>query len=403
MEVDGPLAVPDAVPQRIPIRRAVDTPRPPRFYDTLLHALSALGEGVAVLEGESFLYVNEALARMVGHEVAAMLSSGFSVRMLFAPENREMMDERLRRRMNGDLPEDHYEAVLVRRDGERVHVEISVRALRRDASGLRFAVLRDITGRKRAEDELARARKEVAESEKLAALGTLVSGLAHEVRTPLVYVQNSAQVLRQRVERLARGEAAASDVLPTVEACVRDIEEGVDRINRLVRDLARYTRLPVNDMVDAPLDEVVSDALRLWRGAHPGSSVEIVERLECTPLVRLDRAKVQQIVLNLLQNAAEAMAQGGAIVVHTEAMPQAARLVVTDEGVGIPVERRDRIFDPLYTTKPEGMGLGLSIVRRIVEMHRGSIVCESAPGVGTTFVVTLPTRQDRSDLAGSAV
>lgn len=393
MEVDGPLAAPDALPQRIPIRRAADPPQPPRFYNTLLHALSALGEGVAVLEGETFLYVNEAMARMVGHDVSTMLSSSFSVRQLFAPENREMMEERLQRRINGELPEDHYEAVLVRRDGERVHVEISVRALRRDASGLRFAVLRDITARKRAEEELARVRKEVAESEKLAALGTLVSGLAHEVRTPLVYVQNSAHVLRRRVEGLAREETTAEASLATIETCVRDIEEGVDRINRLVRDLARYTRLPVNDMVDGPLDEVVADALRLWRGAHPGSSIEIVERLEATPSARLDRAKVQQVVLNLLQNAAEAMPAGGAIVVRTEAVPAGARLVVTDEGVGIPIETRDRIFDPLYTTKPEGMGLGLSIVRRIVELHRGTIHCESAPGIGTTFIVTLPAQQ----------
>jgi PAS domain S-box-containing protein len=379
----------DRPAQRIPIRRASDGRQPPRFYDTLPNALSALGEGVAVLEGESFLYANEAFARMVGYEPRDLLTPTFSVRQLFAPENREMMEERLQRRLTGVAPEDRYEAILVRRDGVRVHVEVSVRALRMDQSGLRFAVVRDITGRKRAQEELTRIRKEVAESEKLAALGTLVSGLAHEVRTPLVYVQNSAHLLRQRVERMADGREQAAEALPKVDECLREIEEGVDRINRLVRDLGRYTRLPVNDKIPSSLDGVVADAIRLWRGAHPGSSVDLVERLEPTPEVDLDRAKIQQVVLNLLQNAAEAMPGGGAIIVRTEALPQGARLVVADSGSGIAPEVRERIFDPLYSTKPEGMGLGLSIVRRIVELHRGSIVCESVPDAGTTFTVTL--------------
>ena len=390
MEVD--LSSGSGLPQRIPVRtkQAPELARPPRFYDTLLNALSALGEGVAVLEGEAFLYVNEAFASMVGHDAHAMLSPTFSVRQLFAPENRDMMEERLQRRLAGDEPEDHYEAILVRQDGERVHVEVSVRSLRRDASGLRFAVLRDITSRKRAEEELARARKEVAESEKLAALGTLVSGLAHEVRTPLVYVQNSAHVLRRRVDRLAKGESTAAETLPDIEACVAEIEEGVQRIDRLVRELGKYTRLPVNAITPTPLEEVVADALRLWRGAHPGASVQVIERLDPTGAVRIDRAKVQQVVLNLIQNASEAMPEGGSIVIRTEAVPGGARLVVTDEGVGISAEARGHIFEPLFTTKPEGMGLGLSIVRRIVELHRGSIACDSAPGVGTTFTVTLP-------------
>jgi signal transduction histidine kinase len=197
-------------------------------------------------------------------------------------------------------------------------------------------------------------------------------------------------VLRRRVELLARGETTPEACVEVVDDCVREIEEGVARVHRLVRDLGRYTRLPVNDMAECPLDEVVGDALRLWRGAHPGSSVQILERLECTPPLLLDRSKVQQVVLNLLQNAAEAMPQGGAIVVRTEAVPNGARLVVTNEGVGIPIAARDRIFDPLFSTKPEGMGLGLSIVRRIVELHRGRIGVESAPGIGTTFTVFFP-------------
>lgn len=372
-----------------PIRVRGETAQPMRFYDTLLDALSELGEGVAVMEGESFLYVNPAFPQMLGYDVRDLVRPGFSVRMLFPPEERTKMEERLRQRFSGEKRDDHYETVLLRQDGSRVDVEISVKPLRHSDNSLRFAVLRDVSARKAAETELQRARDDVATSEKLAALGSLVSGVAHEVRTPLVYIQNGAAVLRRRLDRAmdgpidpkARSEAATA---------LQEIEEGVERVHRLVRDLARYTRLPVNELEPTHLNEVIGDALRLWHATHRGASVTVSAQLTPTALLRLDRSKVQQLLLNLLQNAAEAMPSGGRVVVCTEALPQGARLVVTDDGVGISEDVRARMFEPLFTTKVEGMGLGLSICRRIVELHHGTIACESAVGRGTTFLVTFP-------------
>lgn len=238
--------------------------------------------------------------------------------------------------------------------GELAHTEVSVKPLHVAERNLRFAVVRDITARKRADEELEVARRERSQSEKMTAQGSLVSGVAHENRTPLASIANHVNLIGLRLSR-TRAEASAPASLQA--------------------DLA---------------ESVAGQALGLWRSTHPGSSARVVERFEPTRVVRMDVSKVEQVVLNLLENAADAMPAGGTIHLSTDAIPDGARLVVQDEGISIPAEDVGRIFEPLYTTKTQGMGLGLAIVRRIVELHKGKIVCESRAGSGTTFTVTLP-------------
>lgn len=384
--VDEPAPVPigQSVP-RMPLDR---TQSLPRFYDTLLDALSSVGEGVAMLDGERFVYANEAFAQMVGHSAAA-LTSDFSVRRLFAPENRDLIERKLRERLDERVPDDRYEAVLVRADGRRVHVEVGVKSIDEGGRGLRFAVLRDITDEKRSQHELEEARLEVARTEKMATLGSLVSGVAHEVRTPLVYMQNSLATLERRLDELEHAHGA-SEALATARACAASIADGIERIQRLVKDLNKYTRLPTSDFAPTPLDAAVEEGVRLWRATHPGASIVLETQLEPTPPLSLDRAKIQQVVLNLLDNAEDASPRGGRVLVRTHPTPTGAQLVVQDEGVGMTQEQKPHIFEPLYTTKPEGAGLGLDIVRRIVELHRGTIRCDTSPGSGTCFTVTLP-------------
>lgn len=383
---DVPPAGPAAPGKAVRVRLHRD--EPPRFYQALLGALSDLGEGVVVLDREQFVFVNDAFCRMVARERRELLSPALSVRSLFAPEARDTMEEHLRRRLSGESAQDHYEGILLRGDGARLHVEISVRTVSHDGRALRFAVIRDVTLRKLGERDLERARLELAKSEKLAALGTLVSGVAHEVRTPLVYIENNLHLIHARLERLRRGEIAPEDALREIDDCFAMASEGVERANRLVRDLARFTRLPTEPtMID--LASVVDEAISLFRATHPAMASGILAQLEPAPPIRADASKIQQVVLNLLANAHDAQPQGGAVRVSTHAVPGGAVLRVSDDGPGIAQSEIARIFDPLYTTKPGGMGLGLSIVRRIVELHRGTIHVDSSPGAGTSFAITL--------------
>lgn len=238
----------------------------------------------------------------------------------------------------------------------------------------------DVTHQRAAERELDAARRAMAHSEKLAALGTLVSGVAHEIRTPLAYIQNHLALVQKRIER----EAAAGDLAGHVAAAL----DGVDRVNALVRDLRRFARLP-STVASQPLEGVAREALTLFEAAHRGRVV-VEARLAPTPAVRVDAGQVQQVILNLLQNAAEASPPGRAIRLETRAAPGAAEILVRDEGVGIPPDVLARMYEPFFTTKKEGTGLGLSIVRRIVEAHGATLACDTKPGRGTTFVATFP-------------
>ena len=250
----------------------------------------------------------------------------------------------------------------------------------------------DVTERRRGEAELEASRRQLAMSEKLSALGTLVSGVAHELRTPLTYVANNLFLLRSRLETATRADPALAPLLQDVHAFGQAAMDGVDRINALVKDLRPFTQHDASARVLAPLEEVVAGAVGLFRATQRGH-VEVVASLDPTPRVRLDRGQVQRVVINLLSNAAEAMPHGGRIHVVTRTVDGGAELLVEDSGPGIPPEVETRIFDPFFTTKPDGTGLGLSISRRIVEMHGGAIAYESKPGRGTRFTVRLPAER----------
>ncbi|HWH08456.1 MAG TPA: ATP-binding protein [Candidatus Thermoplasmatota archaeon] len=243
----------------------------------------------------------------------------------------------------------------------------------------------DVTGRRRAERALESARRQLSKSERLSALGALVSGVAHELRTPLAYIMNNVALVQRRVARGA--PALADDVGPLLDEALA----GADRISRIVGELRKFgeTR-PL--AVTSSLDEIVRPAVDLFRATHVGPT-EVRADLRRTLPVRADAYQMQQVALNLLQNAAEAMPEGGVVRVRTEDGNGVVRLVVEDNGPGIPEEVRGLVFDEFFTTKKGGTGLGLSIVRRIVRAHQGRVAYETGRA-GTTFVVELPVAGD---------
>ena len=251
---------------------------------------------------------------------------------------------------------------------------------------------RDVTARRRMEEELAFARRRLAHSEKLAVLGTLVSGVAHEIRTPLAYVSNEAGLLARWVSRLEPGRPLREEEAARLAEAARTIAEGVDRMNHLVLDLRRFSRMEAGERAELDLDETVRAAVDLFQATHRGRA-RLDAALHSGRRVLADRVHLQQVVLNLLENAAEASPHGASIrvVTRAEGEGQGAVLVVEDRGPGIPTEVQARMWEPFFTTKPEGTGLGLSIVRRIVLAHEGTIRCESGPGQGARFVVRLPS------------
>jgi two-component system cell cycle sensor histidine kinase/response regulator CckA len=280
----------------------------------------------------------------------------------------------------------------VRKDGSIIEVDISSHEATFDGRRVRIVLITDVTERLKAERELEAARRQISRSEKLSALGSLVSGVAHEVRTPLAYIQNNASLIDIKLHAAAneRDARLAAEVLPLV----KELCHGIDRVNDLVRDLRRFTQLQAGDRAVVPLVEPVREAVNLFRATNRGKyDIEVV--LEPTPTVHVDSSEVQQVVLNLLQNGAEAMPSGGLLRVTTRTSAAGAELTVADGGPGIPPDVLARMYEPLFTTKPDGTGLGLSIVKRILQAHDATVECRTGIGNGTTFVVTFPRAEER--------
>jgi PAS domain S-box-containing protein len=270
-------------------------------------------------------------------------------------------------------------------------------SLARDASGaplLAVITIRDVTQRRALQAQLDVASR-------LASLGTLVAGVAHEVNNPLAgnlaSIGIATDTVRGLLERLDRPGSLdhgamredASDLLEILD----DARDGAERIARIVRDLTVFGR-PDPQQRTVRLREVVDVAMRwLQTTVSPHSKIEVAD--QGSPEVIGSMGQLEQVLVNLVTNADKAARPGETCRIRIEigtGLQGQARLVVSDDGVGMSREVLARVFDPFFTTREvgKGMGLGLPICHAIVTAHRGTIVAESEPGKGTTFVVELP-------------
>ncbi|MBV9097628.1 MAG: hypothetical protein JO079_06195 [Frankiaceae bacterium] len=227
--------------------------------------------------------------------------------------------------------------------------------------------------------ELAGAQEQLVRSERLAAIGELASTIGHELRNPLGVISNAVYLLR-------------GDLGPTpTDAASRHLstaEREVSAATVIVSDLLEFAkqRDPVTTDVDAVA--LVDEALTVL---PPPSGITVVRNLPAPPvLLAADRDMLRQVLLNLIGNAYQAMIEGGSVTVGLTTDGARLHISVTDTGIGMEPAVSRRVFEPFYTTKARGVGLGLAVTRRIVEAHGGAIAVVSAPGQGTTFTVTLP-------------
>ncbi len=236
------------------------------------------------------------------------------------------------------------------------------------------------------------ARRQIGQSEKMASIGRLAAGVAHEINNPLTGVLTYAHMLRKKKDQDAQ-QKEDLDVVIRETSRVRDIVRGL-------LDFARQS--PVN-MEPLDVNEVIRQTMLLLRNQKEFRKVVIEEELaQAMPPLRGDQNQLQQVFLNLALNACEAMPGGGTLSVATSAGAGKIDVSISDTGCGINPEGLGKIFDPFYTTKPvgKGTGLGLSVSYGIIEQHQGHIEVESQVGKGTTFTVILPAGEDRSTRDG---
>lgn len=347
----------------------------------------SLAEGVCALDSEGrFTFVNAAAESILGYPNGELLGLALRDTLLQGTDGAQHVLDATR---NGKVLRVD-DARFARHDGTGVAVSfVASPALADGLPAGTVLAFHDITLRKLAETELEASRRQLAQSEKLSALGTLVSGVAHELRTPLTYLTNNIFLLQARLDAAAKEDERIQPIATDARRFAQSAMEGVDRINALVRDLRPFSNPEGGRRVNASLHEVVGGAVDLFRATQRGR-VEVVADLAPTPPLLLERGQVQRVVINLLVNAAEAMPRGGRVRISTGATDKEALLQVQDEGSGIPPEVEARIFDPFFTTKADGTGLGLAITRRIAESHGATISYRTALGKGTTFALRFP-------------
>jgi PAS domain S-box-containing protein len=357
------------------------------FNDSIVQNM---GEGVIVLEEQGIItFANPGAERLLGYTAEELTGQQWT---RIVPADRHAEIEATLHHTH------HFELEVVRKDGLRTSVLVSNDPLLEEGlpAGTLW-VLTDITDRKRGEKalkeysgrledmveertrELRDAQHELIRKQRLAILGELAGGVSHELRNPLATITNAVYFLQMTL----------SDVDEKTKEYLQLISNQAQNAGKIVSDLLDFSRETVADRQHTPVANLMTP---LWDRCPAPHHITITTLLPPDlPTVLIDPQQILQVLENLLTNAYQAMPDGGSLTVEAEAHGDEVHLAVIDTGVGIADEDIPRLFEPLYSTKPRGIGLGLAVSRTLIEANGGRIEVRSKQGKGSTFTLILPT------------
>ena len=404
------------------------------------------------------IYTHDLKGQMLSLNRAVEIASGYTmddidhlnVRDLVAPEHLPHALDMTRKKLEG-IPTTTYELDIIGKDGRRIPLEVSTQILYEDGKAVAVqGIGRDITERKRAHEalrhqaqllaeqahqleernrdlskayrDLQDAESQLIHSEKMAAIGQLVAGLAHEINNPAAFVLTNLTTIGRDIDDIlayakvcedaadslirtdksvatllqsAREEHGVTDAIKEIGQLLDSCRSGMHRVRDLVANLRSYSRIDTRGSFDiADLAQGIEATLVLLRPMVPKSvSVEVLP--SNAPAVECNLGQINQVFMNLIANSIQAVENSGRIEISIERGDDGVTVRIVDNGPGIAPEIRSRIFDPFFTTKDvgKGTGLGLTICQKIIDAHHGRIECDSIPGNGTQFRVWLPLRQ----------
>ncbi len=328
---------------------------------------------IVVYRGDRVIFINDAGLKLFG-AVKAEEILGKSRFDLFHPDCHDLIRDRVQQLMKGNTTVPIVGEKIVTLDGRVVDVEVSKARFTDEEGPAIVAMIRDVSERNRLQEQLRR-------TERIAELGMLASGMAHEIGTPMNVILGRAEYLMQRTreEPLKKG--------------LQTIVSQVERITKVMNQLLAFARRKPVERRALDLQKTVDDNLEIFeeRLARHRITIERVFAESCPPVFG-DADQMSQVVINLVMNALHAMSDGGTLRVRVSPHGEMVRLTVADTGQGIPEDVVAKVFDPFFTTKEfgKGTGLGLTVVKGIIEEHHGTITVESEPGKGTTFTIHLP-------------
>lgn len=400
-----------------------------------------------VHQGGKLIYANSAAGRLLGVTHDELLAMSF---WEIVPEaEQELWRRRGQARLRGGEEPSVYEYVLVARDGTEHCCQCHAALIDYDGQPAVLLTATDISDLKRTEQalhrahdelevrvsqrtaELARTQAQLLQSDKLASIGQLAAGVAHEINNPIGYVQSNLATLARYLEdvfrafdsyakieqrcaaqpELARELNAVRDsadlefLAEDIPQLLKESAEGINRVRKIVADLKDFSRSDAStDWEWADLHACLESTLNI---AHNELKycAQVKREYGQLPPVRCLPSQLNQVFLNLLVNAGHAIEQPpGTITIRTGCRDQQAWIEIGDTGKGMSAETQAKIFDPFFTTKPigQGTGLGLSLAYGVIEKHHGRIEVESTLGVGSVFRVVIPVEQEAEDGADGA-
>ncbi len=239
-------------------------------------------------------------------------------------------------------------------------------------------------------EQLYDAQEQLVRTEKLAAVGTLASGVSHELRNPLSAIKNAVFLLKRKLSKKA---------IPNIDDKIIQfldiMDKEIDRSSKIINDLLGFTRVSKPTRFNSDINVVVDEAL---------SRVEIAKNIKLSknlqsnlPMVMIDASQIDQVLINVIGNACQAMTDGGELKISTKVSKGSMDIEISDSGCGIPQKEIKKIFDPLFTTKASGTGIGLAVCHGIIQKHSGAIDVKSQEGIGTKMLIKLPLEVEDKD------
>ena len=358
-------------------------------------------DGIEISQDDKIIYSNTRFAEMLGYSVDEITNLSFG--RLFSSQAKQDLKERTSKRQSTGIKSDQYETTLQQKGGSPIDVDVKYEIIDFQGKPATFAIIRDITASKQAEQDRLTMEAQLRQSQKLEAVGTMAGGIAHDFNNILQGLFLYSEIISDQIKNSDKELRADFD----------QIIKSSKRAKELVKQILTFSRREDINLKASKIQYLLKNVLKLIRASTP-TTVEINEKIDtnCGPVL-CDSTQVHQVIVNLCNNAVQAMRdKGGTLSISLqevagrierepgsvcESESGCVELIVADTGHGIDATTLEQIFDPFFTTKGvgEGTGLGLSIVHGIIKNMNGQITVESKPGQGTTFRILIPISEEK--------
>jgi PAS domain S-box-containing protein len=337
--------------------------------------IDSLPKSVIIHQDNKVIYVNKEAVTLIGAKDKEEVI-GTSIFNYLFPEYTERLNERMKQVKKETYPLNNIEYKFIRLDGSVFVFEGSSMYITFEGKEAVLSIGKDVTERKEQTEQL------LQKSEKLALLGQMAAGIAHEIRNPLTSIKGFIQLFKTEQHRKEYYDIVLSEL---------------DRINDIVGEFLVLAKPTAAVFTEKDVKELIKDVVTLINTQSILNNVQIFVEFECNlPRISCEENQLKQVLINLLKNAIEAMPTGGNIDVKVKVKEEGKiSIQIIDQGIGIPKERIPTLGEPFYTTKEKGTGLGLMTCYKIIESHNGELTIDSEVNEGTTIEIILPTITQR--------